>query len=598
MIIYIASDGQARLVSPQHVYQGSSVTDITVIAPFPAQTAMTVAFSLPDGKMFGGVQGAMQTPQYVMTLLANQPKLPDNVYAWQYVMTSAITQNAGQAKVSVTAHFTQGSGEATSFIQQTSAQVEFTIEPSTVGTLPDEPTEDAWSQVLAYMSAQDTKIAAIQGDIADIEQVVDEANTNAGTALANANEANTTAAQAKDTADGLADSIAQANVTASQAEQTAQEAKEIAEGAAQSNGTRVSVGEAFQQTLSFTSDPQTQITANKNAIAAAQSDIRDIVSGAQTVGRATTADSATNATNAANATKATQDASGNVIDTTYAKLSQVVRTDTVSSNTDEQKRVANENTLRYITGSPAIAGWYRVATLFGSGIYEINVSSTYNINAPVAIKFIVAVSTSSGYNVSITQIGGAPNLTVVTRARLNQDRDNLHFEIYVANPNNPIGVSYKAVTSLGSGLSVSNITPVAFTNIASPYNVLAEIGVVCGITTTGGVYQDGAPVFATDPSKLAPSTANGWTQTTTTGTLPSAGVYMIAFNHLPSDSAPGYYNPAILVYDGTIGSCTVTDDTGLLLISMVVEPSGIQLTNPVSLNPNINSTNIYYKRIA
>ena len=285
MIIYIASDGQARLVSPQHVYQGSSVTDITVIAPFPAQTAMTVAFSLPDGKMFGGVQGAMQTPQYVMTLLANQPKLPDNVYAWQYVMTSAITQNAGQAKVSVTAHFTQGSGEATSFIQQTSAQVEFTIEPSTVGTLPDEPTEDAWSQVLAYMSAQDTKIAAIQGDIADIEQVVDEANTNAGTALANANEANTTAAQAKDTADGLADSIAQANVTASQAEQTAQEAKEIAEGAAQSNGTRFPSGKRFsrrcrlQATLKRKSPPTKTQSPRRNRISETSSVVRRPLAG-------------------------------------------------------------------------------------------------------------------------------------------------------------------------------------------------------------------------------------------------------------------------------------------------------------------------------
>ena len=112
MIIYIASDGQARLVSPQHVYQGSSVTDITVIAPFPAQTAMTVAFSLPDGKMFGGVQGTMQTPPYIMTLLANQPELPDGVQAWQYVMPFAITQNAGQAKVSITAQFAQGSEEA------------------------------------------------------------------------------------------------------------------------------------------------------------------------------------------------------------------------------------------------------------------------------------------------------------------------------------------------------------------------------------------------------------------------------------------------------------------------------------------------------
>lgn len=183
MIIYIASDGQARLVSPQHVYQGSSVTDITVIAPFPAQTAMTVAFSLPDGKMFGGVQGAMQTPQYVMTLLANQPELPDNVYAWQYVMSSAITQNAGQAKVSVTAQFAQGSGKATTFTQQTSAQVEFTIEPSVPGELPGDPTQDAWSEIINALAATQGNVTA---NTSDIEDIVD-GTTAVGKAVADQN---------------------------------------------------------------------------------------------------------------------------------------------------------------------------------------------------------------------------------------------------------------------------------------------------------------------------------------------------------------------------------------------------------------------------
>lgn len=281
----------------------------------------------------------------------------------------------------------------------------------------------------------------------------------------------------------------------------------------EATGTKVKVNGTTQPEVNFTSDPQTQITANKNEIAAnenaiakAQSDINNIIDGSQTVG------------------KATQDADGNVINATYAKLSQVVRTDTVSSNTDEQKRIANENTLRYVTGTPNSVGWYRVAKLSNQGIYEINVSSSYSINAPVAIKFIVAVSTSSGYNTSITQIGGAPNLTIISQARLNEDNGNLYFEIYVANPNNPIGVSYKAVTSLGSGLSVSNITPVAFTNIANPSDVIAAINVVCGIATTGGVYQNGSPVLVGS----APSWVTG---TSGSLTLPSAGWYIFGYNN-------------------------------------------------------------------
>ena len=228
MIIYIASDGQARLVSPQHVYQGSSVTDITVIAPFPAQTAMTVAFSLPDGKMFGGVQGTMQTPPYIMTLLPDQSGLPDGVQAWQYVMPSAITQNAGQAKVSITAQFAQGSEEAISFTQQTSAQVEFTIELSTVGTLPDEPTEDAWTQIINAIAATQGNVKAITSDIEDIV----DGTIAVGKAVADQNGNVIDETYATKTALGeAADDASEALETATQAEQAANTALSTANSA-------------------------------------------------------------------------------------------------------------------------------------------------------------------------------------------------------------------------------------------------------------------------------------------------------------------------------------------------------------------------------
>ena len=50
-----------------------------------------------------------------------------------------------------------------------------------------------------------------------------------------------------------------------------------------------------------------------------------------TVNSATKADSATNATNATNATKATQDASGNVITSTYATKAQITALDSTST---------------------------------------------------------------------------------------------------------------------------------------------------------------------------------------------------------------------------------------------------------------------------
>lgn len=187
MEIFINTQGTATKLSPQHVYQGTNVSQINLYAPFPSQTSLSVAFMLPDGTT---------TPYYPMTFTGITSDEAEGINLWQYVMPFAITQDAGAARVAFLATFNENGTAA----QQTSAYVDFTIEQSALPVLPDEPTPDVWTQILSYLSAQDTKIAAIQSDVADIEQVADEANTNAGIALTTANEANTTATQAKTTA--------------------------------------------------------------------------------------------------------------------------------------------------------------------------------------------------------------------------------------------------------------------------------------------------------------------------------------------------------------------------------------------------------------
>lgn len=766
MIIYIASDGQARLVSPQHVYQGSNVTDITVVAPFPSQTAMTVAFSLPDSKMFGGVQGTIQTPSYMMTLLANQPELPDNVYAWQYVMPFAITQNAGQAKVSITAQFAQGSGKTASFTQQTSAQVEFTIEQSVVGTLPDEPTEDAWSQIINAIAETQSNVTANASDIEDIVNgttavgkavadqkgnVIDEtyatktalgeAADDASEALKTATKANTTAQEAKTTADGIdakattaLETSNEASSNAAQALQKANAATETANAAqaavaskqdatddnldttdktvvgainenktaidglrqdilneahfrgyfatnadiqattanlndfaysaqsgtvwiygesgwadsgkpvpdkttplsdatpvqdgtatagasssaargdhvhptdntraakstvdsiisgaqvvgaatkatqdangnvidetyatktelTETTGTEVKVNGATQSEVNFTSDPQTQITANKNAIAEAQSDISDIVSGAQTVG------------------KASRDANGNVIDETYA-----TKTDT-----------ATLNNISTAVGQIVTRGWHTIVELPQASISNgasglVTVTKWYQSDQPFSIVFTYS---RTGYEKTVITLLSCQMPAPITGYKIGTDSSSKKIQLYqpVTRESNEWSI---AVFNSRSGGAIAVASDEVDTD-TSMRDTEIELAADIGLATTGKVFQDGSPVFATDPSKLAPSTANGWTQTTATGSLPSAGVYMVAFDYLPSGSQPGYYNPAILLYDGTIGSCTVTDDTGGLLVSIVVEPSGIRLINPVNIAATVQSTNIYYKRIA
>ena len=743
MIIYIASDGQARLVSPQHVYQGSSVTDITVIAPFPAQTAMTVAFSLPDGKMFGGVQGTMQTPPYIMTPLANQPELPDGVQAWQYVMPFAITQNAGQAKVSVTAQFAQGSEGATSFTQQTSAQVEFTIEPSTVGTLPDEPTEDVWKQVAAAIGELGGEILAAQNDISDIENgdttvgkakadqkgnVIDETYATQ-TALAETNEALAveqenvddlqnrmtavegdiseirdnasdaleyseqafdnsetaveTANQAKTVADGIdakattaLETSNKASSNAAQALQKANAATETANAAqaavaskqdatdnnhettdkkvvgainenktaidglrqdilneahfrgyfatnaeiqattanlndfaysAQSGtvwiyggsgwadsgepvpdkttplsdatpvqdgtatagastsaargdhvhptdntraakstvdniisgaqvvgaatkatqdangnniaetyatkdellettGTEVKVNGTTQPEVNFTSDPQTQITANKNAISEAQSDISDIVRGTQTVG------------------KAKRDASGNVIDTTYAKLSQVVRVDAAQSLADEQKQQARQN----------------INALGFIGEENPDNASLNNQVRQYYVQNTTAGNPTSGAGWLLSGGSGSQNYGA---------------QLYLDDANN---LMFRSKSSQWRGWE---------------------------------------KVFKTDPSKLEPSTANGWTQTTATGTLPSAGIYLIHVGINDSGFVSG--STTLMVYESTGGYATIVVGSKVMSVRIYASPIGSQDSIIVSDGSKTYSiNNVFYKRIA
>ena len=49
MVIFINDKGNAEIITPEQVYQGSNnVTDITVIAPFSPQTVMHIGFILPD----------------------------------------------------------------------------------------------------------------------------------------------------------------------------------------------------------------------------------------------------------------------------------------------------------------------------------------------------------------------------------------------------------------------------------------------------------------------------------------------------------------------------------------------------------------------
>lgn len=563
MEIFINTQGTAVKLSPQHVYQGTNVSQINLYAPFPSQTSLSVAFMLPDGTT---------TPYYPMTFTGITSSEAEGINLWQYVMPFAITQDAGAARVAFLATFNENGTAA----QQTSAYVDFTIEQSALPVLPDEPTPDVWTQILSYLSAQDTKIAAIQSDVADIEQVADEANTNADTALTTANKANTTATQAKTTADGidgkatqalatsqtaeqtaheakttadgLADSIARANVTASQANATAEEAKEIAEGAAQGNGTRVSVGGSFRQTLSFTSDPQTQIAQNASAVAATEQSITDIENGTTTVAKAN------------EATKASQDGDGNNIADTYALLPTSV------------------------TNTSCASGQWAVSAAAGAGTYLIGTFNVYDSN--IQLKIGGGIAIAAGDNTTDAEVFISVANYVVNKA------------VCFANK------LYKTSTRTGIYYTIDSSHNLRIFAPMPEYGRLfisAEItgGTIVGKgdgslqSPSGGEYIETNYYFATAPSALTPSTANGWTQTTATGSLPGAGVYLVAHD---VDTAGKLAGVGVMFYGGGLQAAAAIADFGDLHLLSYLAPNTWSLRD--SSGTEIDLSEVYYKRIA
>lgn len=351
---------------------------------------------------------------------------------------------------------------------------------------------------------------------------------------------------------------------------------------AEKQGTKVYYGSALQPSVTFDSNPQTQITANK-------SNINDIVSGAQTVG------------------KAKADQKGNVIDTTYAKLTQVVRTDAAQSLTAEEKTRAKDNVVirtEKAASASISKGWYRVAKLNRQTAYSVTIGQSYNYNEPSNIKLVLNLGYSEAV---ITQESGInPSSWLIDRVRVCVGTNiDAFFDVYL--PNTIFNATKINIDRLYSNTDVvaietyENWEYIGTSDTVTGYNVTL-LDIVSGTNTSGQVYQQGEPVltylgnispndapipnkinsfyipngaegspssgagwaisggsngsygaqlagfdddklyyrtmrgngweswqsvFKTDPSKLEPSTANGWTVISKTGSLPSAGVYLI-----------------------------------------------------------------------
>ena len=612
MVVYIFMDGNVKIVSPENVYQGSNVTEITLLAPFPDETSVSVGFELPDGTI-----PEKQPMSYTQTIIDGQ-----SVRAYVYKLPYAVTEQAGNVKMSFIAKFTNG--------KQTSYMANFEVQESVLPQPPENPGQDTYDLLLQYY--QDAKNSAIaaqdaaekaqeaaldandtantaeekaEGAVSTANQALetaqaveskadsavstaedankksdnavstasaaattandamstanaavsmaDNAESKAESAVSIAEDANQTAekafsaaSSAQEVADAASDTASQAQTVAEgidgkasqalevsqqaldtaenaqtvaegidgkasealtnseQAVSTANEAKELAEQAVAGNGTEVYVDNTLKSRVDFKSDPQTQIN--------------NIESGEQIVGKATDADNVKSQINGKNisdifesdgttvkkATSATQDANGNVIDKTYAKLSQVVRVDVQQPLTDANKAVFYKNSKYRVQTNAQLNEdtWKTVGMIANYGQINMTIATTLAGSVYNCVQFFLSISYLE--RASITSIGNS-EASLVKAIRLRSKSNAQTFIdvlIGATASEGTIGIEFDVTMPNKYGITdfkTLNFVDVTDDGSGSTTTLRLQNR---GIDTTGTIWQQGKPVLVGDQSAI------------------------------------------------------------------------------------------------
>lgn len=547
MLISLRSDGTAVMLLPSHVYQGSNVANVFVTAPFPNTTVLQVGFTLPNGT----------TASAPMTYVQDSE---NNLVVWQYTISSAITNEAGAASISITA--TTQTGQVIA-----SQSVPFTIEETTLPVLPDTPSQDEWTLVLQYIQQNSANIATLQGQVSSIEETANTANENASTALSTAQSAQQTAAEAQTTADGLASSIEQANTNASAAVQTAnQAASEVGQYTAQIAEANQNASEALnkatqaEQTVGTFETALNEANTNaENAVSTANA-AQQTAEAAQTTANGLSAQIEAANTNASAAVSTAQGAE------TTAQQAET----TVQAIVDGTTPAGNANQL----GGVAAASYAQLVTQnvdtsqFSDlqGMYSYFYSKKSN-----SFRYFSAYGVQSG-NTILNNILGYPPYT----------------------NNNSLRLAFEIMTNQEYGFIVKITCVNPFENDIYVRYLKGEFEIsdYIGITP----WQTQSNLLSIDPTKLTPSTANGWTEGTPSSALPAAGNYYVAIVVTPASSSPVTSSIGLLPYTGAIGAAFLS--TGENIINCFATSSGFVFIDPATSEPIADTVStVWYKQI-
>lgn len=257
----------------------------------------------------------------------------------------------------------------------------------------------------------------------------------------------------------------------------------------------------------------------------------------------TTVKNATNAINADKATKATQDANGNVFDTTYAKLSQVVRKDAlvgaIDPTTGEGKNwLANKQVMTSGKNINA-SGWYRIAlipnyckvkfNIFKQFNYDVGTATTITINSGIALYGYVLI------NVENSMAGDSPD-NYVKQVRFSGGAPNTpgYVDVYIeAAGANLYWLAVDAEKVYNTDFEIYAFDSV--TEAVADNAIIVDVPKNGGSNTNKPIYQQGSPVLVGTSEYYLKGTTDGTNESVK---LTSAGWYCI--NYKGTSAAPSY----------------------------------------------------------
>lgn len=178
MVIFINDKGNAEIVTPEQVYQGSNnVTDITVIAPFSPQTVMHIGFILPNELYWTSDDTADGGARYMpMTFVEQSMTTKANV--WKFVLPFSVTKQAGKVQIALNAVSDVTTGGATPTTVKsncTSYLCEFTVQESVLPNLPSAPDPSVYELLTQYLGVLQGRTAVIPSLVAGVEKTAPNA---------------------------------------------------------------------------------------------------------------------------------------------------------------------------------------------------------------------------------------------------------------------------------------------------------------------------------------------------------------------------------------------------------------------------------------